>query len=50
MDFDFYVEDALLKSPSKRAAYSDRTAWLMSVMSWLAYLPFDRQADRKSVV
>jgi pimeloyl-ACP methyl ester carboxylesterase len=49
MDFDFYVEDALLKSPSKRAAYSDRTAWLMSVMSWLAYLPFDRQAGPDEV-
>ena len=31
----------LLKPPTSRAAYSDRTAWLMSVMSKLAYEKFE---------
>lgn len=30
-----------LKIPAKRAAYSDRTAWLMAVMSETAYIQFD---------
>lgn len=30
-----------LPPPVQRAAYSDRTAWLMAVMSQLAYLDFD---------
>ena len=29
----------------KRAAYSDRTAWLMAVLSELAYTPFDEDDD-----
>ena len=32
--------------PVKRAAYSDRTAWLMGILSELAYTPFDE--DNKS--
>jgi triacylglycerol lipase len=32
----------LLTPPIKRAAYSDRTAWLMAKMSKLAYLPFEK--------
>ena len=31
----------LLEPPVKRAAYSDRTAWIMSTMAQLAYLPFE---------
>ncbi len=31
----------LLEPPIKRAAYSDRTAWIMAVMSKLAYLRFE---------
>jgi len=50
MEFNFYVEDALLDPPTKRAAYSDRTAWLMAVMSWLAYLPFDRKAGPEELL
>ena len=34
-------ELAALKPPVQRAAYSDRTAWLMSILAELAYLPFD---------
>lgn len=30
--------------PVKRAAYSDRTAWLMAIMSELAYLKFDEES------
>ncbi len=33
------------RAPVKRAAYSDRTAWLMAVLSELAYTPFDEDDD-----
>ena len=33
------------RAPLKRAAYSDRTAWLMAVLSELAYTPFDQDDD-----
>lgn len=36
-----FDEKALLGAPVMRAAYSDRTAWLMSAMSQLAYYPFE---------
>ncbi len=32
-------------APVKRAAYSDRTAWLMAVLAELAYTPFDQDDD-----
>jgi triacylglycerol lipase len=41
MNFDIEAEAQLLSSPVKRAAYSDRTAWLMAVMSLFAYIPFE---------
>ncbi len=41
MDFAIDYDDMLLTPPVSRAAYSDRTAWLMAVMSLLAYAPFD---------
>jgi hypothetical protein len=34
-----------LPVPVKRAAYSDRTAWTMSLLSELAYMPFDEESD-----
>ena len=41
----------LLEPPVGRAAYSDRTAWLMSEMSRLAYLKFEgAAAARESIV
>lgn len=42
-------EDAgdLLQSPLKRAAYSDRTAWLMATLSELAYLPFEKDDEAR---
>lgn len=40
----------LLDSPILRAAYSDRTAWVMAVMSKLAYIKFeDDQAKRNEL-
>ena len=38
MPFD---QKELLQPPVGRAAYSDRTAWLMAEMSRLAYLKFE---------
>ncbi|WP_303905242.1 lipase family protein [Thiohalomonas denitrificans] len=37
--------EELLKPPLKRAAYSDRTAWLMAALSELAYTKFESQAE-----
>lgn len=34
-----------LPVPTKRAAYSDRTAWLMAVMSELAYVKFEEEEE-----
>ena len=36
-----FDEPGLLGAPVMRAAYSDRTAWLMSAVSELAYYPFE---------
>ena len=41
----FQPHPELLDPPVKRAAYSDRTAWMMAVMSQLAYLPFEGPPD-----
>jgi triacylglycerol lipase len=46
MQFDGFFDPDLVEQPVKRAAYSDRTAWLMSVMSLFAYLPFEDPIDR----
>ena len=35
------IEPSLLELPEQRAGYSDRTAWLMAVMSQLAYFKFE---------
>lgn len=42
-----YFDDALLvvKTPQQRAAFSDRTAWVMACMSQLAYEPFEKEDD-----
>ena len=37
------VEPSLLDLPEQRAGYSDRTAWLMAVMSQLAYFEFENR-------
>lgn len=46
-DFQLIAEYPL--PPVKRAAYSDRTAWLMAVLAELAYTRFD-QEDESSIV
>ena len=38
---DYFEHEALLESPTKRAAYSDRTSYLMAEMSRLAYFKFE---------
>jgi len=41
MDTPYFSDANLLSPPLKRAAYSDRTAWLMAEMSRLAYHRFE---------
>lgn len=36
---------AAMTVPAKRAAYSDRTAWLMALIAMIAYEPFDEESD-----
>ena len=39
----FKVNELLTKNPPiRRAAYSDRTAWLLAEMSQLAYVKFEQ--------
>ncbi len=35
-----------MKVPVKRAAYSDRTAWIMAILAELAYTPFDEESNQ----
>lgn len=42
MATNFHLIKSLTSPPIKRAAYSDRTAWLMAVMSSLAYVRFEQ--------
>ena len=42
MKIDYFNFRELLTPPIKRAAYSDRTAWLMAEMSRLAYSQFEK--------
>ena len=36
---------ATMGVPVKRAAYSDRTAWIMAILAELAYTPFDEESE-----
>ena len=48
---DFFATPASLQTlPTTRAAYSDRTAWMMSEMSALAYLKFEGEEGFKEVL
>ncbi len=47
---NFTPHESLLEPPGHRAAYSDRTAWLMAVMSQLAYLPFEGAPDKDELL
>ncbi|WP_291844626.1 lipase family protein [Maricaulis sp.] len=49
MQFAGHFDADLATQPVKRAAYSDRTAWLMSVMSLFAYLPFENPLDQTAL-
>lgn len=42
MSNKYFEYKTLLSPPVRRAAYSDRTAWLMAKMSKLAYMPFEK--------
>lgn len=46
---DVFDDEKLLSPPVRRAAYSDRTAWLMAAMSELAYFRFEGGEDFKSL-
>ncbi len=41
--------DLLLQPPIGRAAYSDRTAWIMATLSRLAYEPFDSAEEKAAL-
>lgn len=43
-DQDFRLLEKL-KIPVKRAAYSDRTAWIMAILAELAYIELDEESD-----
>jgi len=45
-DRPFNQSENLLRPPTARAAYSDRTAWLMAELSALAYLQFESKNDK----
>ncbi len=40
---NFFVPTRLMTAPTKRAAYSDRTAWIMASLSELAYKMFETE-------
>lgn|SRR3989338_1509646 len=44
---NYFQYKELLSPPIKRAAYSDRTAWVMAVMSNLAYIKCETGEDQK---
>jgi triacylglycerol lipase len=48
-ELEFFDSSALLSPPVKRAAYSDRTAWLMAEMSRLAYEKFEGNNSLKEI-
>ena len=41
-----FKELAEMSVPVKRAAYSDRTAWIMAILAELAYIPFDEESEQ----
>ena len=50
MNSYFDASENLRTLPTTRAAYSDRTAWMMSEMGALAYLKFEGEEDFKEVL
>ncbi|HED15989.1 MAG TPA: lipase family protein [Gammaproteobacteria bacterium] len=47
---DYFSNDELLESPIKRAAYSDRTSYLMAEMSRLAYFKFEGGSNLDEII
>ena len=41
-----FKDIAKMTVPVKRAAYSDRTAWIMAILAELAYTPFDEESEQ----
>lgn len=41
--------ECLMQPPVQRAAYSDRTAWLMAVLASLSYIPFECSAPLEAL-
>ena len=46
----FAANDLLLSPPIKRAAYSDRTAWVMASMAQLVYEPFEQGGKARDLL
>jgi len=46
----FGANDLLLNPPIKRAAYSDRTAWVMASMAQLVYEPFEKKGRERDLL
>jgi len=46
----FGANDLLLNPPIKRAAYSDRTAWVMASMSQLVYMRFEEKGKDRDIL
>ncbi len=47
---NYFSNQALLESPTKRAAYSDRTSYIMAEMSRLAYFKFEGGSNLDEIV
>jgi len=45
MSSDYFVHKDLILPPVKRAAYSDRTAWMLAEISRAAYIMFENNKD-----
>ena len=48
MDIQYFKYKELLAMPIRRAAYSDRTAWLMAEMAKLAYTKFEKNETERN--
>jgi len=49
-DYHYFSDEVIASStPKYRAAFSDRTAWVMACMSQLAYEPFEREDNNASL-
>jgi hypothetical protein len=49
-NIQYFQYPSLLTPPILRAAYSDRTAWLMAEMSRLAYIKFETSPENMGLL